>query len=262
MKRQYGLKFDEQKPEDYVFGGGFVPFECLQPDGDWSEHLPVKEFQNLQNIEPYACVSFTILNCIEILIKRQYGEERNYSDRFLAAISGTKEGGNTPKTVCEFLRKVGIVPQDLWPFDYSVTSFEKFYEPVPPKLYELAKEFNDEFIFKYEIVPSNHEAISKALQSSPLLFSVCGWHKNADGLYYRPNGMDDNHATTLISTPQNRFKRVFDTYADGDTDPALKDLIWGDLPKIAFRFYVKKRITPIKGNWFTNLIRGLFYGEF
>ena len=82
-QRNYGLKIDKQKPEDYVFGSSPVPFEIINESGDWTEFLPKKEAQNLNGIEPYACVSFSVLNCIEMLIKKQYREEVNYSDRFL-----------------------------------------------------------------------------------------------------------------------------------------------------------------------------------
>ena len=145
--KNYGLKYDQPDSSHWVFGGGNVPMEVLQPDKNWRNFLPKHEIQN-QGIETYACVTFTLLNCLEILIKRQYGEERNYSDRFLAAVSGTKEGGNSPQVVCEFLRKVGVIPEELWPFNDK--SFQDYYSPIPPKLYELAREFNEEWDFRHE----------------------------------------------------------------------------------------------------------------
>lgn len=238
--KKYGFKLDEIKPEDYIFGGGKIPTEILQSDSDWTSYLPEKEYQNLNNIEPYACVTFTVLNCVEILIKRQYGEDKNYSDRFLAAISGTKEGGNSPQIVCEFLRKIGVVPQDLWPFDSSINTFEKFYSPIPPKLYELAKEFNEEWDFRHEYVPTNKESISAAIQSSPLLVSVPAWNER-NGKYYRPDGVPDNHATTMVYERLGDFRRIFDSYADGAGDPAIKDIEWEMMPTVIKRFWIKKR---------------------
>lgn len=234
MSRSYGLKFDEVKPQDYKFGGGFVPMDILQPDGDWEDYLPLKEIQNLNDIEPSACVAFTVLNCIEILIKRQYNEDANYSDRFLAAISGTKEGGNSPQTVCEFLRKIGVVPQELWPFDETITSFDSFYSPVPPKLYELAQEFNKKYTFKHEYV--DPEKITQALKSSPLLISVPAWFLGDNGRYYRPEGIPDNHATTLIGENIN-YRLIFDSYGD----PFIKEVELSVIPKVIKRFYIKKK---------------------
>jgi len=149
MKKHYGF-INEPKDTDFIFGAGKIPEISLQPDGNWTEFLPTREFQAPYNFETYACVTFTILNCIEILIKRQYGIEKNYSDRFLAIVSGTKNPGNSPQTVCEFLRKIGLVPEELWPYDSSINTWEKWSIPIPPKLYELAREFNAEWDFRYE----------------------------------------------------------------------------------------------------------------
>lgn len=249
--KNYGLKLDKQEPQDYVFGA-VLPTEILQQDGDWSDHLPVKEFQNLNGVEPYACVSYTLLNCVEILIKRKYGVEKNYSERFLAAISGTKEGGNSPKTVAEFLRKIGVVPQEIWPFDTSIDTFEKFYSPVPAKIYQIAEEFRKEFDFKYEFVPSNHTSITRALKSSPLLISVSAWFENDKGQFYRPDGMTDNHATTLFVEKEGEYMRVFDSY----DRPVIKDIVWTAIPQQVMSFKIAKKSVdkPLLGNFWQGII--------
>lgn len=252
--RNYGLKLDVPKPEDYVFGAS-LPFTVLEPDGDWTNFLPTKEIQNLNGIEPYACVTFTILNCIEILIKKQYNEDVNYSDRFLATVSGTKEGGNSPQVVCEFLRKIGVVPEDQWPFNENIQSFEDFYAPLPPKLYELAKEFNAKWDFKHEFVPNAPTIISKALQCSPLLISVPAWFKDdSTGLFFRPDGMSDNHATTLVYERLGAFRRVFDSYGD----PFLKDMDWSLIPMQIKRFYIQKRDPVEKLSYWKTLLNLIF----
>src|SRR3990167_7143459 len=191
--KNYGYKADSPKKENYVFGSLLspVPFEEINPSADWTSDLPVTEAQNLNGIEPYACVTFTTLNCVEILIKKKYGLVRNYSDRFLAAVSGTKEGGNTPNQVCEFLRKLGVVPEELLPFGPDIDSFDKFYAPISPKLYELAREFLAEWDFKYEDVPDDNQAILKALKCSPLVLAVTAWFERGSK-YYKPDGMSDN----------------------------------------------------------------------
>lgn len=255
-KRNYGLKFDERKPEDYIFGAN-LPMEGVNPSGDWTDYLPSKEFQNLNNIEPYACVAFTILNCVEAIILKLYKEERNYSDRFLAVVSGTKEGGNSPQVVCEFLRKIGVVEQRLWPFDETIDSFEKFYEPLPPKLYELANDFKKEFEFKHEYVFSDDNHIREALKCSPLLISVPAWYLR-DGKYYRPDGVTDNHATTLFVQREGEYRRVFDSYEN----PHIKDLEWEVMPTMIKRFLIKKRDIPeianTKHNWLIDILYRLY----
>lgn len=238
--KNYGFKPDVFKPEDHVFGASATPSVILQPSGDWTLFLPVKEWQSLATVETYACVTFAILNCVEALIKRQYGIEKNYSDRFLAAISGTKEGGNSPQAVADALRNKGTVLQDIWPFNQDIDTFEKFYSELPQGVKDLALEFTKEWDFRYENVPLNHDSITAALKCSPLLISVPAWHLQ-DGKYYRPAGFEDNHATTLFSERANDFLRVFDTYADGKDDPAIKDLEWNIAPTTVKRFWIKKK---------------------
>lgn len=68
--KKYGLIIEEKKPEEYVFGASPVPFEEINPSGDWSKYLPKGEVQNLEGFETYACVCYTILNCIEILLNK------------------------------------------------------------------------------------------------------------------------------------------------------------------------------------------------
>ena len=237
-QNRYGYLPDQENPNDYILGGSSpLPLEVLQADSDWTPFLPYKEFQNLNGIEPYACVAFTILNCVETLIKRKYGEETNWSDRFLAAASGTKEGGNSPNVVCEFLRKIGVVPQEFWPFDETIISFEKFYEPIPDSLKELAKEFNEKWLFKYENVPPH--LIDVALTYSPLLISVPAWFEK-DGYYYRPDGMQDNHATTYVKK-RFEYRLVFDSY-----DSELKKVHVSVIPQTIKRFWIEKRTENLK----------------
>jgi len=247
--KNYGLHLSIQKKEDYILGGEQVPLTILQPDGDWTPFLPSKEVQNVNNIEPYACVSFSILNAIEILIKRKYGIDRNYSDRFLAAISGTKDlYGNDPHSVCEFLRKIGVVPEDIYPF--SAISHEEYYKPITSDLYIIAKDFLDEWDFKHYYVDTTAESITSALQSSPLLVSMPAWYQNSKGLYYRPTGVPDNHATTLIYEHIGSFRRVFDSYEH----PMLKDVSWEVIPTQIKGFAISYKEKISTGSWWSRFV--------
>ena len=261
--RHYGLKLDKLRNSDYIFGASPLTPEILQENGDWSSFLPYKEIQNLNEIETYACVPFTILNCLEIIIKRKYGEDKNFADRFLAAISGTGAGGNSANVVCEFLRKLGMVPQEVWPFDEKIKTFEEFYAPIPDEIYALAKEFLAEYEFKYEFVPTDNESIKKALQSSPLLLSVSAWYQK-DGKYFQPEGVENNHATTLVAIKEGEYKRVFDSYADGEGDPYLKDYDWNAKHAVIIRFHINRKendtfLPEKETNWLVDLLKALGY---
>lgn len=243
MTRNYGLKFDTPDPEHYVFGSGKIPMEVIEEDGDWTPSLPTKEFQNLNGVEPYACVSFTILNCVETLIFKKYGLVRNYSDRFLAAVSGTKEGGNSPHVVCEFLREVGVVPEEIFPFSQDINSFEKYYSPnpLPQELIDLAGEFRNEFDFFHDFVVSSPVAITAALKCSPLLITMYAWERLENGLYTKPTGFMDNHAIMLFSERQGEFRRIFDSY----DQPNIKDIEWSSMPMVIKRFHITKKVAVV-----------------
>jgi len=190
----YGLKKEEPSAKDYVFTHG------KELTADWTPFLPKKELQ-AEKFESFACISFTVLNYIEILIRRQYGEEVNFSDRFLASISGTDVGGNTSRKVCDALRHNGVCEEALYPF---TDDFDSFYSEIPEQIKFLAKEFKKNWKFTYRNVPKDR--IKDALKTSPLLVSVPAWHEK-DDIYYRPKGVKDNHATTLI-----KDNLVFDSY--------------------------------------------------
>lgn len=234
---KYGLILKPIEEGELVFGFGGVPSEILQENGDWTDFLPVKELQNLNNVEPYACVIFTILNCVENLIFKKYGLKRNYSDRFLAAMVGTKGKGCDPHTACEFLREIGVPPQEIWPFDETINTEEKFFEKPNPKIHRIAREFLDEFEFKHDHVPNSLVSMKQALKTSPLLISVSAWHQDEKGMYYDPEGMPNNHATTLFHITDG-YKEVFDTY-----DNYIKKLKLEDKPSVVKRFYIRKKDT-------------------
>ena len=70
-QKNYGLIISYPEKSDYVLGGiSPIPKEVLQTDKDWSAYLPGIENQN-KGFETFTCVSFTILNCVEILLQRK-----------------------------------------------------------------------------------------------------------------------------------------------------------------------------------------------
>lgn len=217
--------------EDYVFGGGLsiLPKVILQPDHNWLTWLPQEERQ-APNFETYACVSETTTNIEEILEKRLFGNTINDSARFLASISGTKVGGNSPHTVMEFRRKLGAIPEELYPTN-EAESFEQYYQRVAPKLYEEARKRLSKRGFGHEYVPTSPEALYDALQFSPLGVSVYAWVED-NGWYVKPDGVTDTHLTTLAYGKKGEYWNVFDTYA-----PFIKKLPWD------YKFSVAKRIS-------------------
>ena len=252
--KNYGLLLDEPSPEHYVFGSfGNVPMEVLNTSRDWRPYIPKKEYQ-AEIQETFACVLFTILNCVEILIKKKYGIEKNYSDIFLAKLLETQSnGGTSPQKASELLRKAGVPPEEVW-------GIEHLFTEIPQEVITEALKFREEYEFLHDFVQPNHTAITSALECSPLLISVPAWFKNENGIYYRPEGMTDNHATTLVYESKGEYRQVFDSYADGEADPSLKELDWNTIPMVVKRFWISRKEDEKKVSCFKTFLEA-FWGK-
>lgn len=236
----YGLIIESPKPTDYVFGGAVqLKGEVLQPDADWSGFLPEPEIQDKNGVETNACVTFTTNNCIEILEKHEFGARDNWSDRFLATMAGTKErGGNTPANVAETRRKRGNVKEEEWPFE--ATSFNDYYKDIPDNVKTMAIGEGAQYAFGYEAVRSTAQDLMQALKYSPVGMSTYAWVKDENGVYYRPQGLSDNHFVTLFGYVEGKFWRVFDSYTNDGV--IIKNIRWDCLPMMAMRYTLNKEV--------------------
>ena len=249
--RNYGLILETQAPEDYKSGDGNLGSTLLNPEGDWRPFIPFAEYQNLGGIEPYACVSFGHTNAIETLIFKQFEFKTNWSDRFIAKASDTQVGGNSPHKVAEYIRKLGLVEEGLWPFSPEIQSFADYYQTLPPKLFQQARQFLAEYTFKHAWVPK--EALRDSLKFSPIGISVAAWFKGEDGLYYAPDGVQDNHWCLLVYSKKGEYDVVFDSYPDdGET---FKKLVPDMRHSMAKRYEVKKNQ---RETWFAEILKRFF----
>src|SRR3990167_7965941 len=150
--KKYGFILDEIKAEDYVLGGfEFAYGFPLQGDGQWDAFLPVFEAQKQGSLETWNCTAYGTLNAIEILMKRKFNVEENYSERYLGIAAGTKPPGNSPNKVAETLRKVsGVVNDRLLPFDVGVRTIRDYYspDPLPSELLAIGRDWLREYLFK------------------------------------------------------------------------------------------------------------------
>ena len=263
-QKNYGLK---SEPiiigKDYVLSGfSNVPKDILQPNGQWREFLPVAENQSRGAVEPSSCVPMTVDNCAEILLKRLYGGDYDWSDRFLAKMSGNTGEGVTPQAGAQAFKNKGTVKEMDWPFSPDIDTLEKFYSEIPAEIINNALKFLESYDFLHEYVQTSPEALKEGLRYSPLGIGVPAWYLNEQELYYRPEGMPDNHFVTLIGFVDKKYWIVFDSYADSEGDPNIKHLDWNINPSVAKRFFIKKKDTfyPEKEtNWLIDLLRALGY---
>lgn len=220
--KNYGLIIEQPRVSDYIVGAGSAvkPQDILNINGDWQPKVPEGEYQNGVYFDTMACVTFSALNCIEMIFKAKFGIDINFSDRFTAKMSGTSLKGNTFQRVADSIRNDGLLLEEDW--DYPRTQRtpvfvrDEYYEEIPDVLKERAKKFLDDYEIQYEWVPTTETQIQEALQYAPLQVQVVAWYdKDKDGIYEKPAGVDFNHGTTLIS----KDKKVFDSY-----DPFIKQL--------------------------------------
>lgn len=255
-QKNYGLIIEKPEPEAWVFGSANLPSyatrEILQPSGDWREYLPLEEKQMKFGVESQGCVSYTLLSICEMLIHKKYNLKVNFADRFLAKVSETTRNGNSPQRVAETLRKVGVPKEEAWPFTENINSWDKFYAPIPPKLYELAREFLNEWNFKHYIVPSNPEAIQDALQFSPLGISVAAWTEGKHEVYQQ-RGQDNHFTTCYASNDFGKYYNIFDSY-----DSFLKKYSHEAKPAIVKGFYIGDVVST---NWIWDLLKAFRYGR-
>jgi len=243
MKQQtkinYGFKPPVITPDNYVLGGGNVPQTVLQPNSDWTDYLPEKEKQYI-NFETYNCVSFGTLSAIEALMFRLLKEKVNYSDRFVGIMAGTKEGGNDPNTVCEAIRKHGLIPEEMLPYSEDLKNIDEYYSFKGANKEDCLKAGQEwlskyEFLHEYVFSPNEpkEEKIKKiilSLQFSILGVSVEAWILDERGIYIRLG--QENHWTVAYN--QKQFTGIFDTY-----EPFLK-LVEQDFSYVK-RFHIARK---------------------
>lgn len=187
-----------QRDSDYI--GGTLPYEIVNPSGDWAAYLPDPEWQTTAKTDTMACVSFSALNCIETLVYFHTGKKVNFSDRFLAYMSGTTIHGNFLFKVADSIRKDGLILQEEWKTEPDM-DWATYYAVPPIELINKAKKFLDEWIVNYEFIDFNKESLIKHLKQSPIQVVIPG------------------HAVMLFATTEQVYK-YFDHYVPFQKDRA------------------------------------------
>ncbi|KKR46077.1 MAG: hypothetical protein UT82_C0018G0012 [Parcubacteria group bacterium GW2011_GWB1_40_14] len=247
----YGFLPPKIEDSDFWLGSKKLGSQEINPSGDWKLSLPRFEPQRKRE-ETSACVTFTILSDIETLEKFQYGTEPNYSDRYIAQLSGTDPArGNDPKKVCEAIRKYGLVNEEDWPF---VDDINEYYKEVPQYLIDKGKKWLEKYDFGYEYVDTGK--IDLALKRSPVSVAVYAWSENAQDEYVRLRA--SNHYT--LHFLKDNFGRllVFDSYEN----PFIKTLAKDHNVEFA-QMYILRRKEQTKVSFWQKLWQGIkwYVGE-
>lgn len=151
----------EKKDKDFVAGS--LPYQVLNPSGDWTAYLPTGETQRSHYVDSQACVTFSCLNVLETQYKFLTGREINFSDRFIAKLSGTTSQGNSVQKVLDTINTYGLVLESDWPAPANFT-WASYYSDIPQSVLDKA---NKNFKVEYEFHYPNQTDYSKELKHVP-----------------------------------------------------------------------------------------------
>jgi hypothetical protein len=235
--KNYGVISDwrkeEEKAKDWIVGSTYiVPKTILVEDGNWEKWLPKFEMQWLEGFETMACVSYSFNNVLEILFRRLYGIEVNFSDRFLAKMSRTDVyNGNTFWNVFNTARDAGLVDEDKWTWKDlpKPITWQSYYATIPETIKNEALDFKNQWEIYWETIPNlnqqNFISMMKFwLRYSPLWACINNWQ----------------HAVTIYADAGDKAK-VYDHYLN-----CKYDYDWDKVNFASILVLTKKNDTFIK----------------
>ena len=154
-----------QRYTDYI--SGVLPYEERNPDGNWEQYLPSGEWQGNKSADTMACVSFSALNSLETQYKFYTGQEKNFSDRFTATMSGTTRQGNYLWKVADSIRHDGVVEEQDYPAPENYT-WDAYYTAVPIEIINKAKLFLHSWKVEYEWIDISKDSLIYHLKHAPI----------------------------------------------------------------------------------------------
>lgn len=226
--KNYGFQIYELQPEDWSFGSSGLGLEIRRPDTNWTEFLPTGEKQKRQDEDKMACVTFSALNVIETefiyqiknklidnkdfkwLQDNGYFDENNridFSDRFIAILSGTTKQGNNFKNVAQAIHKYGLIPENLLPYRKNMI-WNEYYnkKDITQTLLNLGQKFLEIFPINYEFVNGGRNEFYEARKRNPIQVAIYAYDGIEDGVYIRTES-PFNHAVENHNQDQ-----IFDSY--------------------------------------------------
>ena len=159
---------------DYIAGkASGIEFEDRVSDTNWTPYLPDDERQHINGVETMSCVTFSALNDCEmggnyLLAHNRFSDEArtfflnhgyivngkfNFSDKFIAILSGTTKEGNYLTKVLDTIRTVGLIPESMLPAGNPKT-WEEYHNPnqITQAMLDLGKESLKYLLVQYEWV--------------------------------------------------------------------------------------------------------------
>ena len=118
-----------------------------------------------------SCVSFSAINSIETQEKFLTGQQVNYSDRWIAKMSGTTKEGNRLDKVAEAIRTYGLVLESSYPTPSEDYTWDEYHAEINPilktKLLTEGQNWLTKWDIKYEETGITILSLQKQLKQSP-----------------------------------------------------------------------------------------------
>lgn len=273
----------EKRETDYELGGNSpIVHEARNLTRNWRPFRSRPERQGYARFDAFDCVSqastnsweaqanWMLANSLWPVDALKFWNEKGYivngkfeiSERHIAKESGTTRAGNSFQRVLDALRKVGVVPESLWPstLDPNIDKidWDEFYKEIPQELKDLAKESLKYYSLLYESIArgsqkNRAEDIRKALEHAPILLGIatCSpWYDRVPVCDSQPN-----HA--VLNDCFEKSYYIWDSYEKFE-----KFLEPGYIIHFAYKavLYPVKRNEPIKKPLFQD-INNLRYGK-
>ncbi len=244
----------------WMFGASTAPKDLLQLDRNWQPYLPKYEPQAV-NFETFGCGVFGTLNAVEILMKKIFGNDFNYAERYQYNLVGINPPiGSDPHVVAETIRKNGVILEEILPMTQTLEEY-KTPRPVPEYYVSHGQKWLSEHSFYHEWVFTNSPSkearialIREALQYSPLALSVTAWYPEVNGMY-PDNGQPNSHWVTCFAMDGDS-PLIFDSYAQ-DGNP-IKKLSPDHHIEMCKRYYIGVGETPVeKENWIQGMLKSI-----
>ncbi len=244
----YGFNPDKViiNEEDYIFGAS-LPREVISQDGTWN--IPVYEPQ-AKKYETWGCTVWGGQNQIEMYMKKVFGFEPNYDERFNYILAGVDVGGTNPQDAYESFRKDGLIDDQPQPDTFDEFK-DKSYITVDKRV--KGQHWLNKYVIKHEwIKKPTMDDIINALPYSPIALGVTAWHEK-DGVYV-DRGERNNHWCVAFAPTTYKGRKtvkIFDSY-----DQSVKTLHPDHAISIAKRIYLT--VNTGKKNWLLDILKRLF----
>jgi len=216
-KNGYGFIEIAPTKTDYILGGASQAKKIiLSEDRNYIPYKPDFESQKRNGIDVYSCVVFSGLNNLEIIMKKLYGTDINFSDRYQAAMTPVKPYyGTNYNNFWDSVRKNGLVLEEDYP--WTTQDAYEYVKTPPQNIITLGRQFLDTYEIEHEWVDSggcDPNKLYDALLYGPLQASV-----NASATYTLQRSEETNHSISIIASVKFVNFTILDHYREMYTVP-------------------------------------------